>query len=283
MTDEFDRHRWFDRIGYAGSAAPTLETLKALVTAHATAIAYESIDVLIGKPPSLQVAALQAKMIDRRRGGYCFEQNMLFRAGLRALGFQVTSLQARVIRGLAIDAPRPMLHMVLRIDLPEGAYFADVGFGNVAPTTALKFVAGAEQGTPHETMRFVALGDELVLQAKQKDQWEHIYRVVPLPRIDTEYEIANWFTATHPKSPHLKNIIALRPGPDRTRLTLFSRHFSIRHASGETERRTLTRRQEFADVLSAHFGVVLTDDELRTAFDNMTARAGSGEPHPFFT
>ena len=62
-------------------------------------------------------------MIAGSRGGYCFEQNMLFRGGLRSLGFDVASLQARVVRGFAIDAARPMLHMVLRIDLPEGAFF----------------------------------------------------------------------------------------------------------------------------------------------------------------
>jgi N-hydroxyarylamine O-acetyltransferase len=89
------------------------------------------------------------------RGGYCFEQNFLFRAGLRSLGFTVTSLQARVVRGLAIDGPRPMLHMVLRVDLPEGAFLADVGFGNLAPTAPLKLLPDIEQDTPHEVMRFI--------------------------------------------------------------------------------------------------------------------------------
>ena len=65
-------------------------------------------------------------MISGGRGGYCFEQNMLFRGGLRSLGYKVTSLQARVVRGLEIDAPRPMLHMVLRVDLPRGSFLADV-------------------------------------------------------------------------------------------------------------------------------------------------------------
>src|SRR5262249_3726800 len=145
---DFDLDAWFARIGYRGLREPTLGTLKGLVEAHAVAIAYESIDVLLDKPPVLDPASLQSKMIGSRRGGYCFEQNMLFRAGLRALGYAVTSLQARVVRGLEIDAPRPMFHMVLRIDLPEGAFLADVGFGNLAPTTALKFAPREEQDTP---------------------------------------------------------------------------------------------------------------------------------------
>ena len=147
-VEQFNIDAWFSRIGHNGSREPTLENLKLLVTAHATAIAYESIDVLLDKPPSLDPKLLQSKMIFGGRGGYCFEQNMLFRAGLLSLGYKVTSLQARVVRGLEVDAPRPMLHMVLRVDLPEGPFLADVGFGNLAPTTALKLLVDEEQETP---------------------------------------------------------------------------------------------------------------------------------------
>ncbi|MGH6884220.1 MAG: arylamine N-acetyltransferase family protein, partial [Hypericibacter sp.] len=189
MPDEsFDQDAWLRRIGHKGSRSPTLETLRAVVAAHASAIAYESIDVLLDRHPKLDVESLQRKMIAGRRGGYCFEQNMLFRAGLRSLGFAVTSLQARVVRGLAVDAPRPAFHMVLRVDLPEGPYLADVGFGNLAPTAPLVLSPEIEQATPHEPMRFVPMGDELVLQSRLGDRWEHIYRVVALPRVDAEYE-----------------------------------------------------------------------------------------------
>jgi N-hydroxyarylamine O-acetyltransferase len=144
--DLFDQDAWLGRIGYTGSRAPTLATLHGLVDAHSAAISYESIDVLLDRSPRLDLASLQRKMIAHRRGGYCFEQNMLFRGGLRSLGFDITSLQARVVRGLAIDAPRPMLHMVLQVNLPEGPYLADVGFGNLAPTAPLQLAADIETG-----------------------------------------------------------------------------------------------------------------------------------------
>src|SRR5215470_8104035 len=217
----FDQDAWLSRIGYKGSRVPELESLRGLVAAHSASISYESIDVLLDRPPRLDLETLQRKMIARRRGGYCFEQNFLFRAGLRSLGFDVTSLQARVVRGLQIDAPRPMLHMILQVNLPEGPYLADVGFGNLAPTAPLKLAPDLEQETPHEVMRFIRMGDELTLQSKLGERWEHIYRVVFLARVDAEYEICNWFTGTHPDSPYRNNIIAARPGPNRTRLTLF--------------------------------------------------------------
>ena len=238
-AEEFDQDAWLTRIDYHGSREPTLRTLQAVVQHHASTIAYESIDVLLGRPPKLDVASLQQKMLHDRRGGYCFEQNMLFRAGLQSLGFTVTSLQARVVRGLAADAPRPALHMVLRVDLSEGQFLADVGFGNLAPTTGLGLRTEIEQATPHETMRFVPMAEELLLQAKLRDGWHHIYRVVPHPRFDAEYEIANWYTGTHPQSPYLSNLIAASPGPNRTRLTLFNERLTIRDAEGNAVRQLL--------------------------------------------
>ncbi len=279
---EFDQEAWLARIGHQGSRAPTLETLQALIAAQATAIAYESIDCLLDRPPTLDLVALQAKMIGGRRGGYCFEQNMLFRAGLRSLGYQVTSLQARVVRGLEIDAPRPMLHMVLKVDLPEGGFLADVGFGNLAPTAALNLVPSIEQSTPHEVMRFIAMGDELTLQSRLGDQWAHIYRVVALPRVDTEYEMANWFTASHPQSPYVNNLIAARPGPNGSRFTLFNARFNVRLASGDVKRRLLESAADFREVLEGAFDLRLSEADLETALAHVAQRGAKGAPHPFF-
>jgi N-hydroxyarylamine O-acetyltransferase len=283
MQDEaFDQSAWLARIGYRGPRTPTLETLRAVIALHSATIAYESIDVLLDRPPKLDLAALQKKMIFGGRGGYCFEQNMLFRGGLRSLGYTVTSLQARVVRGLDINAPRPMLHMVLRIDLPEGPFLADVGFGNLAPTAPLRLEPFVEQETPHEAMRFIPMGDELALQSKIGDRWEHIYRVVLLPRFDAEYEICNWYTSTHPQSPYLNNLIAALPAPNRTRLTLFNARFHVRHSSGRVERRTLRGEAEFKSILQGTFGIILPNDELRTALDHVERRGTRGAPHPFF-
>ncbi|WP_284309975.1 arylamine N-acetyltransferase family protein [Labrys miyagiensis] len=280
--DIFDKNAWLRRIGHTGSCAPTLETLQALILEHSTAISYESIDVLLGRPPKLDLASLQQKLVAGGRGGYCFEQNLLFRAGLRSLGFNVTSLQARVVRGLAIDAPRPALHIVLRVDLPEGPFLADVGFGNLAPTAPLVLCPDIEQETPHETMRFVQMGEELTLQSKLGATWEHIYRVVSLPRVDAEYEICNWFTASHPDSPYRSNLIAARPGPDRTRITLFNARLTIRHVTGEADRRILRGVLEYYSVISETFGISLSREVVARALETVESRGFLGPPHPFF-
>jgi N-hydroxyarylamine O-acetyltransferase len=281
-VDNFDQDAWLGRIAYKGPRTPGLETLRGVVEAHSAAISYESIDVLLDRPPKLDLGSLQRKMIAGGRGGYCFEQNILFRGGLRSLGFDVTSLQARVVRGLAIDAPRPMLHMVLQVNLPEGPFLADVGFGNLAPTAPLRMSPDLEQDTPHEIMRFIRMGEELTLQSRLGDQWAHIYRVVLLPRVDAEYEICNWFTASHPESPYRSNLIATRPGPNRTRITLFNARLNVRHATGEVERRTISDEGEYADVLARTFGLALSDADLAVALEKVARTGAKGAPHPFF-
>ena len=281
-ASSFDQKAWLNRIGYDGPLEPTLSALNQLIFAHAHTIAYESLDIMLGRTPKLDLETLQRKMILGGRGGYCLEQNMLFREGLRSLGYQITSLQGRVVRGMAIDAPRPAIHMLLEVDLPEGPYLADVGFGNLAPTQALLMREGVEQETPHEPMRFIDVGGELTLQAKLRDTWEHIYRVIPYPRYDGEYEITNWYTGTHPDAPYQSNIIVARAGPNRTRITMFNRRVTVRYATGEAERRHLKDEAEFRAVLRDEFRLNMTDEEIRTCIDVMERKGEQGAPHSFF-
>jgi N-hydroxyarylamine O-acetyltransferase len=282
LEPPFDRNAWLDRIGYSGPVTPNLETLNRLIFAHAHAISYETLDIMLGRPPTLEITALQNKMIAGRRGGYCFEQNMLFRAGLRSFGYRITSLQGRVIRGLAIDAPRPAIHMLLQVELPEGPHLADVGFGNLAPTAALLLKPHVEQETPHEIMRFIDVGGELTLQARLKHGWEHIYRVIPYPRYDGEYEITNWYTATHPDTPYQGNIIVARPGPERTRITMYNARVTVRDADGHAEKRWLETDGEYYDVLRGEFGLNMSNQEIERCIAVMKTKGTGDTPHPFF-
>ena len=118
----FGLEAYLTRIGLDGHLKPDMETLRSVVAAHCVAIIDENIDVLRGKPPQLGLDLLQNKMVRARRGGYCFEQNMLLRAVLRGLGFTVTGRVARVVRGFQADAPRIAAHMVLQVDMAEGTF-----------------------------------------------------------------------------------------------------------------------------------------------------------------
>src|SRR5881398_483010 len=117
-----DLDAYLARIGYQGGLSPTAAVLKALHSAHVFSIPFENLDILLGRPILLDLESLQAKLVHGKRGGYCFEQNLLFAAVLEQLGFAVTRLAARVRRGAARLLPRT--HMTLRVEVEGAAWLA---------------------------------------------------------------------------------------------------------------------------------------------------------------
>lgn len=124
-----DLTAYFERIGFAGEAKPDLATLTALHRAHLLAIPYENFEVQFGRPLTIAPEAAFEKIVRRRRGGWCFEMNGLFAAALDAIGFSVTRLAGGVRRDL-MGEMMVGNHLVLKVDLDEGPWIADVGFGD---------------------------------------------------------------------------------------------------------------------------------------------------------
>jgi N-hydroxyarylamine O-acetyltransferase len=230
-----DLDAYFRRIGYDGSAAPTLATLKALQSAHPRTIPFENLDTFAGVPLALDLDSLERKLVHSRRGGYCFEQNTLFCAVLERLGFDVTPLAARVLWRRPPDELRPRSHMLLLVALPEGDYVCDVGFGGLTPTAPLRIEPNVEQRTPHETFRLLRGEREFVTQAWVQKEWRPLYRFDLQPQSSVDIEVLNFFVMAHPASPMRGNIIAARTEPDR-RYALANREFSTYFLDGAQER-----------------------------------------------
>jgi len=283
MSDgNFDLEAYCHRIGYDGPREPTLPVLRAIVAGHATAIAFEDIDVRLGRGVRIDIASVQDKLVRRRRGGYCFEQNGLLEAALGALGFALQPLAARVIRGLPATASgSARAHKLLRVDLADGSYLADVGFGNLTPTAPLALRLEAEQATPHEPFRLMPRGAEFVVQARLGDAWDNLYHfpLDPVPAID--YEMGNWFCATFPGSPFIANLIVSRPGRGQ-RSTLYNRRFAIRDSDGQVTRRVLSGFEDYSEVLVQHFGLSLDEDEVAAIATAMESHAPDEEILCFF-
>jgi N-hydroxyarylamine O-acetyltransferase len=252
-----DLDPYFARIGYDGPRAATLEVLTELHRLHPAAIAFENLDPFLGRPVPLDIEALQAKLVTGRRGGYCYEHNGLFKAVLTALGFTVTGLAARVRWGLPDDAPsRHRSHMALLVDLPEGRFLADVGFGGLVQTAPLRLKTGLAQETSLERFRIAAHGEGgFELQAElAADDWRPLHRFDLQPQWDVDYVPLNWFTATSPASIFTTSLIATRALPDR-RLTLVGERYTERVHGGLPVERTLSSMAEIARVLRDRFGV----------------------------
>jgi N-hydroxyarylamine O-acetyltransferase len=259
-----DLAAYFERIGFSGPArpAPTLDTLRALHLLHPQTIPFENLDVLIGRPVRLDLESVQRKLVESRRGGYCYEHNLLFRSVLQTLGFRVRSFAGRVLWGR--DAPEmpARTHMLLLVDLDEGTFLTDVGFGGMTLSAPLALQPGLEQITPHGAFRLDDAGGEppaYILQALVNGAWTRVYRFDLDPQYDADYEMANYFVSAYPQSIFLHNLLAARLAPGK-RFGLYNRRFSAHDEREGSDHRELESVADLRRVLENELGIRLPDD-----------------------
>jgi N-hydroxyarylamine O-acetyltransferase len=261
MTDAF-LDDYFRRVGYDGPRLATLPVLQALHRLHPAAIPFENLDPFLGRPVNLDREAIVEKLVRGKRGGYCYEHNLLFMHVMRALGFAVTGLGARVLWGQPEGAIVRRSHMLLSIALDGQTYLADVGFGGLTQTAALAFVPGLEQKTPHEDFRVVETGTVYRMQALVAGEWRTLYSFDRSEHFQVDYEITNYFLSTHPSSHFTTTLVFARALPDR-RLACRDGRLSVHHRGGATEQRQLATAGELTDAVETLFGIAIPD---RTEF-----------------
>jgi N-hydroxyarylamine O-acetyltransferase len=251
-TDPIDLDAYLLRIGTERPLAPSLEALARLQEAHVAAVPFENLDLLQGRAIRLDLESLQAKLVGARRGGYCFEQNTLFQAVLESIGFAVTPLAARVRSGA--NAPRPRTHMLLRVDLPEGPFVVDVGFGGDGPLHPVPLVEGREVWVGATGHRLRREGPAFVLEGDAGEGFSDLYVFTLEPQLPVDYEMANHFTSTHPSSAFLRTLTAQRSLPER-RVVLRDRELRVREGR-LTEVTSIRDPDHLLEVLARHFDLV---------------------------
>lgn len=244
---------YFKRIGYTGPRMASGEALHAIAQCHATSIPFENLDVLLGRRIDVSPAAVERKLVRERRGGYCFEQNHLLLLVLRALGFDVAPLSARVRWQYPRDFIPPRTHLFLRVLVAGEPWLADVGVGGISLTSAIRLNFEGEQSTPHETRRIVREGGRFFHQVRLGEEWNDVCEFTgeEMPPIDRE--LANWWTSTNPNSKFRQNLMVARAGADGTRFTVNNREFTHRQGTKIIERRDLATADELLNLLARHF------------------------------
>lgn len=219
----FDLEAYLGRTGYSAGRDCTVDSLKALHLAHASTIPFENLDIQMGLPIRLDLDSLHDKLVRRKRGGYCFEQNTLFMAALRAFGFEPRPCEARVRFGATGVLPRT--HMTLLVAAEGYDYLCDVGFGGEGLLLPLPM-----DGEPHPqflgTYRIFPEGSLKVLQALRPEGWFDLYAFVPEAREPIDFELGNWYTSTHPDSRFVTTLTAQLPTPE-ARYVLRNRSLEI--------------------------------------------------------
>jgi N-hydroxyarylamine O-acetyltransferase len=245
---------YLKRIGYSGARTATLQTLRALQQLHPLAIPFENLDTLAGIPVRLDLRSLEHKLVQSRRGGYCFEQNLLFKHALGTLGFDVTALAARVAWEQPAGEVRARTHMVLLVAVDGRRYVCDVGFGGLTPTAPLELSPGSEQPTPHETFRIVDLPSGFAVEAQVRGAWKRLYAFDLQEQLQVDIELLNHYVMTHAESPMRSRLLAARVAPDR-RFGLADGSLSVHPLHGGSEQQRIASVAELRRVLAATFGI----------------------------
>jgi N-hydroxyarylamine O-acetyltransferase len=265
MNDAIDLDAYMARIGYDGPRAPTLDTLRALHRLHPQAIAFENLDPLLRRPVPLDIGSLQAKLVHAGRGGYCFEQNLLFVNVLRALGYTVHEHTARVLWNRSEGTRTPRTHLLLVVNIEGQRYLADVGFGGNVLTGPLRLDDASTQQTPHEPYRIVQEDGNYTVEFKPRDDWMKLLRFDLSEQIYEDHVQGNWFVSTHPQSIFISSLMGARAEPGR-RYTLSNNMLTVHHLNGASEKRALGTgelRDALTDILKINLdGLYGLDDAL---------------------
>lgn len=260
VDTSWDLARCFARIGYGGSTVPTLATLRALMAAHEQRIPFENLNPLMGfAVEALDREALFDKMVLHHRGGYCFEQNGLFRYVLTDLGFDVAPLTGRVVwmNPAGLDAaPTALTHHVLAVRIPgvDERYLVDVGFGGQTPSSPLLLTPDVVQQTRHEPYRLVRFGAGYAVETSIGGTWHPMYTFTDEPRPMIDMQVGSWYVSTHPESIFVTGLSAALVTDD-ARWNLRGRNLSVHYVDGRTEKTRLDNASQVLALLMDRFGI----------------------------
>jgi len=247
-----DIQAYLRRLGYNGPLNVSAETLRDLHLAHLYTIPFENLDIHLGHPIVLEEAALFQKIVNRRRGGFCYELNGLFGALLRDLGFRVTLISAEVAQHAGGFSP-PYDHLALRVDLEE-PWLADVGFGE-GFRLPVRLNETSDQVQGDSACLLVHEGDYwILLRRKAGGDWAPQYRFTLAEHEFAEFEERCRYHQSSPESHFTKDRLCTLATPEG-RVTLSGMRLITTTGAGRKEQQLKTEA-EYAAALSERFAVI---------------------------
>lgn len=252
--DSIDLTPYLRRLGFSSLPPATLDGVRQLAYAHAMAIPFENLDALLGRGVDLAPDAVLAKLAGSRRGGWCFEHNLLLGIGLRRMGFTVADLAAQVIWFRPPGFRSPRTHRLLMLELDGRRYVADAGFGAVTLTDVLLLEPAIEQATSHEAFRFVQRGERWRLEVRLPSGWQPTYEFDLHPWWTDDFAPVNYQLAHDPESQFVKALNCARVVPEG-RLGLRDADFTRWGLDGTATKRRLKDVPEILHVLESEFGI----------------------------
>lgn len=257
---DFDLDAYLQRINFNGPTHVSPDTLANLHYAHFHAIPFENFDILLGRGIDLDPQVVFNKLVNKKRGGYCFELNGLFLLALLSLGFKARALLARVH---LTGTPSGRGHQLELISIEGRDFLADVGFGMNSPRTPIPMELDRQVTTEGVTIRLTDGGHfGIMLQALENGKWKDLYSFDLGYVFPADIAYGNHYTSTHPNAFFTYSRVAARPFPGGG-ITLLDRTLKIVTREKEEEQ-VLSDDPSYLDVLKTHFSI-----ELDASYDDL--------------
>jgi len=206
--ENFTLQRYFERIGYRGKARADAATLAEMMRCQLFTVPFENLDVQAGRVISLVPQDIVEKIIDRKRGGYCYEVNGLFSMALGALGIPFRFVAARP---MFYPARRPKTHMAVIATVEGEDWLCDLGFGSYGIRAPMR-LGVLDVEVPQDADRFMlsrAESGEYLLRSRSGDKWLNQYEFDLSPQEWVDFEPANYLNSTHPGAIFVQKLLVV--------------------------------------------------------------------------
>jgi N-hydroxyarylamine O-acetyltransferase len=251
---------------------PDLAFLSEITRRHAAQFAFSSVGPMLGDNLPLDIESLYRRIVEKRRGGYCFEQNGLLYAMLEQLGFNVSLYLGRVIYNQ--DIHPGLTHRITLVEIEGKRYVADVGFGPLGPQRPVR-LSGEESLENFRVFRIVERHPgEFHMQTLQQEGFYSLYRFELARYGPADCEVGHFYSHKHPSATFVNHLVVSRILDDEVR-SLRNREFRVITASGE-HRQVIADSAQLREILETRFGVQVDENESQRLFARTAGSTDSG-------
>jgi len=251
QATNFNIRAYLSRIGFRGRVAADFRTLKGIMQAQLFSVPFENLDVQAGKTVSLAPEDIYRKIVEHRRGGYCYEVNGVFSMALAALGIPCRLVAARP---MTYPVRRPKTHMAIVAEIGGEQWLCDLGFGSYGIREPLHLgVLDREirQG-PAGFMLTKSAEGEYLLQSLSEGKWMSLYEFNLSAQERVDFEPANYLNATHPDSIFVRALMVVLQTPTGKKVLHGDR---FRVVSGSSVEERLVSPEEIPGLLEREFSL----------------------------
>lgn len=252
-ANKFSVEKYLRRIGYEGALSPTIECLAEVMRCQLFTVPFENLDVLSKVGVSLEPDDVVGKIIERGRGGYCYEVNGVFAMFLEAMQIKYRFVAARP---MFYPMRRPRTHVALIVEVSGDRWLMDLGFGSYgirAPMALSKIDEECQQGADCFRITLADDGDFL-LQAKIEGEWRPQYAFADIPSEWIDFYPANFLNSNHPDAIFVQKPVLIIYNQDGRDILVGDTYKKIRNGVSEA---TKIDETEYKRLVADVYGISL--------------------------